>query len=250
MSNELSVGVDLRWSYLIKFPLAKLPEKQEIRFSAFTDEAIAEQRSRERKEGKSFISAGERDGFMSVAIRFTDVTWGEDIYAQIGSHNLAKTEDIPSLTIFSQKIKSSLLFPTSAILGMGVSMWSIYSSTNAGFARVAEKFGSLEQPTAETVQEKLDLLISLTLARRNVDLFPLVSFARGFIVIGVFAALYFLLTISKASFININNYSDRHLGKYGRNYDFIKFGVLAALVVGIVGGVFANKIYDAIKEWF
>ena len=250
MSNELSVGVDLQWSYLIKFPLAKLPEKQEIRFSAFTDEDIAQQRPKERKEGKSFISTGDGGEFISIAIRFTDVTWGEDIYSHMGNYVLAKTESIPRFTSFLRKFKSTSVVGSAALIGMAVSMWSVFSLTSAGVKKVTQKFGSLDAPNLTTSDEKLDLLIGLAVARLNIDVFPFVPFIRGLFLIAILAGVYFLVTTNKASFININSYSDQHLKKYGKNYDFIKYGILVALLVGVTGGIFANKIYDLTRMWW
>jgi len=197
MSNELSVGVDLRWTFLIKFPLAKLPEKQEIRFSAFTDKDIAEQRPKERKEAKTFISAGDQGEFISIAIRFTDVTWGEDIYSHMGNYILAKTEAIPRRTQFFRKFKSTTLLSMSALLGMVVSLWSVFSAMNAGVTKVTQKFGSLDAPTLTTPDEKLDLLIGLAVARLNIDTFPFIPFIRSAMLFGVIVGAYFLEPLTK-----------------------------------------------------
>jgi len=251
MSNELSTGVDLRWNYLIKFPLAKLPEKQEIRFSAFTDQDAAQQKSEKRKETKSFTSTADEDSSLFIAIHFTDVTWGEDIYGHMVTYVIAKTEAISKFASVTRKTRSFLLLPTTAaMVAMITTFWSLYSSTSAGLAKLTEKFGDLEKPSVPTIDAKLDLLLGLALARRNIDIFPIVPFFRAALILGVLFGLYFLVRTVKASFININDYSDRYLVKYGRNYEFIRYGIGATLLVGILGGVFANKIYDVIKGWF
>lgn len=249
LSNELSTGVDLRWSYLIKFPLAKLPEKQEIRFLAFTDKDIEKQKPHERKETKSFVSTGSRDGSLSIAIHFTDVTWGEDIYGHMVNYIVAKTESLPKITTWARKLRSTTILPISGLAGMIALLWAFYSSITSGISRVLKKYGDFEQLKFQTVDEKIDFLVSLAIARRDLDFFPFAAIGRAFLAISVVSATLFLATVTKASFININDYSAQYLKRYGRNFDFIKYGVIAALAVGILSGVFANKVYDLIKTW-
>ncbi|WP_128925437.1 hypothetical protein [Bradyrhizobium guangxiense] len=80
----------------------------------------------------------------------------------------------------------------------------------------------------------LDQIISQRLASQNQA--KLVSFSAKF-------------TATKASFININDFSAQHLRRYGKNFDLIQYGVVLALIIGIAGGIFANRIYDFIKDW-
>ena len=61
--------------------------------------------------------------------------------------------------------------------------------------------------------------------------------------------IFYLFLLRKASFISINDTSQRYLEKYGKNFDFIKYGIFAGLIIATIGGIFANKIYDAIKPW-
>ncbi|WP_426406736.1 hypothetical protein [Bradyrhizobium ganzhouense] len=250
LSNELCTGLDFRWNYLIKFPLAKLPEKQEIRFQAFTDSNIEKQKPRDYKETKTFVSAGDRDGSLSLTINFTDVTWGEDLYSQMVSYIVAKTEPLFKPTLWMRKFRVTSLLPLAMLAGMSASFWGLSSASNAYIARAAERLGGLDHLKLETLNDKVDLLVALGLARRQIDLFPFVAFARGALVIGILSGFYFLAVAAKASFITINDYSSHYLKTYGKNYDFIKYGVIAALLVGIAGGVFANKIYDVTKDWF
>ena len=62
--------------------------------------------------------------------------------------------------------------------------------------------------------------------------------------------LFFVSISRKASFLSLNNHSKRYFEKYNKNYDFLKYGVLAASAVSIISGVFANRIYDVLKGLF
>jgi hypothetical protein len=247
LSNELSVGADLRWTYLIKFPLAKLPEKQEIRFSVFTDKNIAEQKAPEKKKETLFNFGNNENEEISTSVHFTDVTWGEDLYSHIGNYILAKTEDVPKWKSFLLSLRSTSLFSLSAFGGMSIAMWSVYSGITDGLNKITQRFGDLNTLKLNTIDEKLDLLISFGVTRMNTETFPISSMLRSLIFFIAVVGTYFLLTSRKASFININDFSDRHLKKYLSSYEFVRYGVFFALTIGIVGGLFSNRLYDLSK---
>jgi hypothetical protein len=73
-SNDMSVGVDLSVAYLVDF--SGIPEKQEIRFQAFSDLSIKESVNSSNKQNYSNSS-------IEAQINFTNVTWGEDLYRHI-----------------------------------------------------------------------------------------------------------------------------------------------------------------------
>jgi hypothetical protein len=61
-----------------------------------------------------------------------------------------------------------------------------------------------------------------------------------------FVCVFVLLSARKKSFISINEYSARYLKKYGKRYEFIRYGLVVALLVGIVAEIVGNKIYNMI----
>jgi hypothetical protein len=178
MLSELSVGVDLRWGFLIKFPLANAPEKQEIRFSVFTDKDITE-RTRHRDGpdplSKSFFSLAAENEQLSYTIQFTDVTWGEDISAHMANYISSKTEPIPKWKGLVRKTRRSLLFPISIMLSMLITMWSQTQSQRYILQDVHAKYGHLLQELSAkygnvyqaadkmTVDQKLNFLLNTSL---------------------------------------------------------------------------------------
>jgi len=58
-----------------------------------------------------------------------------------------------------------------------------------------------------------------------------------------------MLSIRERSFISLNDVSHRHQKNRHAKYEFVKYGLLVAGVVGVVSGVFAIRIYDLIKDW-
>jgi hypothetical protein len=247
-SSELSVGIDLRWNYLIQFPLAASPEKQEIRFSAFTEKDILEKKPNEDR-GKLFLSADSEKESLSYAIQFTDVTWGEDVSAHIGNYINSKTEPIAKWKAILRKVRHSA-FPYGLLAGATLAMTSALAGIAGGNPAV-QKYFPLEMSLAnlKTIDQKVDFLVDVAATRLLIDPWPVFSSALGRIALWMAAIglAYFLRIIRKASFINLNEHSGRYLSRYERNYDFMKYAMIAGFLVSTGAGIFANRIYDALK---
>lgn len=98
---------------------------------------------------------------------------------------------------------------------------------------------------------KIDFLIRLTLARgQELDpwFFPSL-FGRMLFFVFVLAFLYSALRARRASFVALNAFSERHLHSYSKSYEYLKYGVIIASLVAITTGLFANRLYDAVKPW-
>jgi len=247
MSNEIAVGLDLRWAHLIKFPLADLPEKQEIRFLAFTDRSIREFQSTTKEQRKRFLSSSAEKESLFISIRATDVTWGEDLHSHISKYILGRTEGIPKWKTTIRKWRTTSLVPLSALLSMSIVLVGMLTSLYDRSRKLTGQFGQSDTLKSATEHEKLDFLIQLTLARMRLDDFPIDAVLRGIAATIAFITLYLFLIYRKSSFISINAYSDQYLHDYGKNYDFIRFGILGGAIVSVVSGIFSNRIYDYLK---
>ena len=252
MSNELTVGVDLRWSYLIQFPLTQAPEKQEIRFVVFTNKSAIE-RKLDKKPNKSFLLVGSSEEKLAYSIEFTDVTWGEDLSSQIASYILSKTESVPRWKIYLRGLRSSLAFPLAALASVLVFMWSILS-IDRELSENIRKYMPIDKAIEkfQNVDQKLDFIVAMTADRLiNPPSLTIIfwMFAKTIVITLAVVLFYFVLTTRKASFINLNDYSERYLKQHGRNYEFIKYSLIIGSIISIATGIFSNRLYDAIKTW-
>lgn len=247
LSNEIAVGLDLRWTHLIKFPLAELPEKQEIRFLAFTDRSIREFQSITKEQRKLFLSSNAEKESLSISIRSTNVTWGEDLHSQISKYILGRTESTPKWKTTIRGWRSTAAVPISAALSMMLLLVGVLASLFDRSRKLLGQFGQTETLKTATEGEKLDLLIQLALARLRFDDFPVDAIFRGGAVVIAAVALYLFLAVRKSSFISLNSFSDQYLANYGRNYDLIRYGILGSAIVSIVSGIFSNRLYDYLK---
>ena len=185
ISTEASVGADVRWGYLIKFPLAGLPEKQEIRFAAFTDrQIIGGVRTINSRNARSFLSLREGEEWLYYSVGFTNVTWGEDISATLSSYISGKTEALPRWKSYIRNLPVSIGLPfvfsmavfTSMIISLKTSVSTLNQSQDFLFA----KYGDPNNLVAKlnSIDKKLEFLVVATVIRFKPDFFPLLPFAK------------------------------------------------------------------------
>jgi len=251
MTNELAVGIDLKWTYLVHFPLAKLPEKQEIRFVAFTRNEAAERKS-DQKPSKSFLSLDSEQERLAYFIHFTDVTWGEDISAHLTSYITSKTEAIPKWKVTLRKIRSAVIFPVAMLLGIFAAVWSFSGTLSVNTDKLIKQYGVLTgiPSRLQDISQKIDFLVDLSITRLLIEIPFVTPLLKVVFVYVLFVASFYVVLVRKASFISINDHSRQYLEKYGKNFEFIKYGIGAGLIIGIIGGVFSNRIYDLMNSWF
>ena len=83
LQQQVSYGVQLEWSYLVKFPNSDVPEKQQISFSAYTG---LRDKSAVRYDKDPFAqlinpSLNPSRARISYRIDYTERTWGNDLEA-------------------------------------------------------------------------------------------------------------------------------------------------------------------------
>jgi hypothetical protein len=247
-SNELSVGVDLRWSYLIQFPLAPSPEKQELRFLAFTKKDIV-QKKPEPESKKSFIADAENER-LAYSIHFTDVTWGEDLSAHIGNYITSKTAPLSKWNMTLNKMRSTATLPLAlAAVFILMSVVFLFSSLDSELG--LEKYQPLARASEKlkTTEEKLDFIVAYQLANvaQKSSIFIIRPFFRSALLVVAAMMIFFVITIRKASFIKLNESSERYYNIYNKNYEYIKYSLIIGSLISIASGMFANRLYDAVK---
>jgi hypothetical protein len=161
LSNVESVGVELVWTFLVKFPTSRNPEKQEIRFVSKTAELD------DHKMGKKgplhFIDklAIESEE-MTVDIFYSNVTWGEDLMQVISNH---VNGWFPHRSLIWQRVATlsvRLSAPVLVILFMISSSLSLDRAFKIRVVSISEQAGKLaDLPVSiELLNKKIDVLIN------------------------------------------------------------------------------------------
>jgi hypothetical protein len=86
ISSFECIGVELAWTFIVKFPTSKTPEKQENRFVARSALLDEQDRKSDRNPYAFFVPLRITDEEMLVEIFYSNITWGEDLLQVISNH--------------------------------------------------------------------------------------------------------------------------------------------------------------------
>jgi len=236
MSRTVSVGADIIWTFLIKFPSKATPEKQEIRFRAFTYKAFQSGKP-ENYNRDRFLAEGDEDLFYSV--QYTDLTWGEDISNHITNLIESSFIDYSRTKKWAQRLYSRVGW----ILGMVV-----FVSLFVYFVNPADPDRLLVLQSARDVgadvNTKLDALIDSQILQINSSKY---IFIKPFVIVALFYIMTFMGLSRRMSYLRLNDFSNEYASRRIRKYEIMKYGVMLASLVGMLAGIFSNKLYDLLK---
>jgi hypothetical protein len=246
ISSRIAIGLDLGWTHLIQFPNVKVPEKQEIRFRAFTDLRAASQKPN-AKASTFFLASSEQKQELYFSVSFTDLTWGEDMANHVSTFVRSKTRRLDWITRIVRSVDVKTLTPLIFTFGM---FGSLYFSERDNFSQqVLEKYRVTRPENLSRLDTngRLSFLVDATAAQllRNKDfLWPIIKLFALFFLLSF---MMWALGARKASYISLNEHSEAYFSRINHRFEIVKYGVVLASVVGIVGGIFANTIYDYLK---
>jgi hypothetical protein len=110
VSTRVAVGIDISWTYLIKFPNSKTPERQEIRFRAFTDNRAVTEKP-PAKASKGFFKSTDHVEELFFSVSFSDLTWGEDISNHMSAFISSKTSRHGWMTRLIKSVDAKIILP-------------------------------------------------------------------------------------------------------------------------------------------
>jgi hypothetical protein len=245
LSQEQTLGADLKLTYLVRFSGAEQPEKQDIRIEIFSNYHPTFRRS---------FSPGPK---LAYAIEATNVTWGEDI-----SNHLDKA--IGQLTVedgFSRLLRlMERGIETFWIqIGMAVLIFSVliaifattvpvvihdlqFKPTKSQLDQLATSFG------LDLINKKLDILLRLD-APESPSPSPLYVAAhdpRSYLflasLIFIASSIWLIRRYGRVRIVACNRYTTTKLQTLLKTRENIKWTVVAALFVGIVAGLVATRL--------
>ena len=241
LSNSETVGAEILWTFIVKFPTSQVPEKQEIRFVARTKDLDTTNHSKRRLERFLFPNSEQ----MNLDIFYTNVTWGEDLMVVVSNHILSAFK---TRFRFISKLVRILLLLISPILTLVVLISTSYFLSRDITDRVnglrsdLAKLNPKAPITIDTLNTKLDML--LRWSAKEINLLPgiptMVLFALGIIAImGAFAALPLVIP---RSFIVLNDISAKRHKEYVQFRYLILVLICLSFAVGTAASILADKI--------
>lgn len=233
-----STGIEVKWTYVIKFPGKDLPEKQDItlrldeRGTRFV--TIGLQLGRERTGGVS--------GLIEYSISHTERTWGDDIESILRQ----EIEQITSKTKWYESyLDNTLMFLASALLLAGF-LFPDYMNDRLqarSLANIEPVILQISNPDAVSkldVPQKLDLLIKLVDPRNGVSKVG-IKYRVACAVAGFFlmSLCVYWSGIRRASFVVLTKEAENHraktLRKEQRRLLFMALSFMASIATGVLG---------------
>jgi len=241
MMSVLTESVRMSLSYLIRFGETEIPMKQDVIFFA---SSIFSYR---RNSNNLFYRIEPSFSQLSIRIRSNSFTWAEDLSGHFGRYLDSKYTKPNLYTKLYRSIRdfvSILMLPVFFMFSF-ISVYIEYLQSDKH--KLVESINSMiKSGRGLSDSEKIDLLLrNVALTEISPSLFWNVSMSA---VATILLYLLFLSSVLfvKDSYVSLNEYSILSYGKKERSKRNILYGVVGALVISVVGGVFGNAIWN----WF
>lgn len=247
--KQIPIGVKIIWDYLIKFPAKKLPEKQQITFSAQISPSKDKQSKHPRNKLEYYILStiiGETErSSLNYQIDHTERTWGDDIETIISNQ--------VNEVIRGSQFKDTLFNLSRLILVLMVFMFStiypIYadvSDTNKIMSEALTNYSALGDTVGSTingVNKKLDHIASMIeiLGRRNENKVGIFLFIFG----GPFFAIILLRLTRKDtySFLVFSKESEKNRKLKLEQERRSTWILIGSFVLSVLAGIIGNYSY-------
>ncbi len=238
----LSVGVDMTMSFLVYFGDNIEPEKQDVRFYAFSDESY-----------KYFLKPKHKwlyGPIISSSISSSNLTWAEDMEGHIGRH----IDSALKTSLFSKFVSylDDKSFPALAVAGPATILFAILVLLNFSSSHnniLQNEFNILANDnTLDAISKKINIIMQIV---NRKDEMPrhFVPMTVGLIALLVFmtASMFSESLVKKfcKSFVIFNDHTKTSASKY-----FSKNQWLTRSLVTLLAGIPVGLLVAYIKGFF
>lgn len=240
--NELKIvrteSVKIVWTYLVNFPNKNIPEKQEIELMVYNDNS-------DDKENDSFLSKIFTMSRVTLEIRHTERTWGDDLFTILEREIISIFEKKDSL----RKLKKfTILIFAIFFITLGL-LLPEYMQGIIREKEILDIYGEYSKMSGQSIKDmtlnlKIDLIIRLIDPVNKIyqlpEIYRIISMIFAF---GLSFFTYFIFLKNKISFILITKKDKDDKDNYDKkekNSLIIKIiGYLFAIFIGVAG----NYVY-------
>lgn len=243
LSKELTIGADLRLTYLVRFSGADKPEKQDIRIELFSNSLP--------RNFPGLVRSRE-EPLLKFTVETTNLTWGEDISHHLNtalSHLLV--EDLFSrIGYFVWKYTEgpfAVLFATAGLM-MFTAGWIASGKLVHNSGLLETRLKDLTNDTGiSLINKKLDILLMREYPEPlSAIIFRLAHSPRTYGLLASLALVVFSIWLirhfGQIRFVACNRYTAGELEAHASTRDNIRWAVMAALFVGVLAGVLATRL--------
>jgi hypothetical protein len=249
ISDVKTIAVEINWTFLITFPSAKAPEKQEIKFVARTKQldSFETKGSERRRKVKFFDQLKIQEEDFYIEVYYSNMTWGEDMMNLVANH-VGST--------FSRRSRAfpntiNVLVKFAPVIAMMVFFYTTLQILRSSIFKI-------DNPFRERWRELAEAPVDMNLLNRKLDLaffdrfsssiFSYWDFSLPVIfTVLVVIPIFFLEYTLRRSFVELNIYTSKARKKYYESRTFVIAGLIITFLIGVAGNVFAAPIVSYLK---
>jgi hypothetical protein len=248
-----TIGISIVWIFLIQFPHSKIPEKQAIRFRAFSRRRLEEERFNARFSDFDELSS------MQIEIEHTEVTWGDDVFNHLDREIVALRDDPAILEVISIRLNRALqsgytiLMYFSLVFVLLFSDWRRHYQVSAQL--IKEKIAELSK-TADPIAaigQKLDFYFGEVAANSGSYFFVIVFEFALFILLLVAANSLsdsFRTVALRPPSVILNSATRKLVEKQKQDRDLWIGVILVAFIINVLAALALNPIAPYIFSLF
>lgn len=250
VSQDISTGFRINFTYLIQFPYKKNPERQDILVEAQTIPQGITSTNTPKSVRAIIIPINADFGSLKMEIQHSDITWGEDIYNLISNHVLSR---FPPRKVWIDRLRLYFL-PFSPPLVLICVMFGVtYNEAKSGIGARAylqeqmERFSQVSGNIRD-LEEKINSLINyyiLINASKNLSILLTLFIAPACSLF----ALYFLLRLRSQPYVILNSATELYVVKKDKLRSVVKSVLLAGFILSALAGAFGNAIYSRLPNF-
>jgi hypothetical protein len=248
VNGLMSVGVELKWTCLIKFRGKNIPERQAIHVGFSTDI--------KKEYSESVLSymfkIGGYNSPISIRIEHTDRTWGVDIDNLLRGHLNSIKVQSGDLYNFMCKYRAIILAAifllVSVVIIYHVDRWNI-SVKNAAWGEQLRVWSSIASNSMELLLSKLDYYIEKD-RRSSSDGFSFLYTMMTVLFSGFFwiiSVAYVDATLVRRSHIIITSVDSKsyslRIKRIEKNFAIYLMACVSAIILSIVANVITNRMF-------
>lgn len=242
-SDVLSNGIEIIWTYLVKFPGKTIPEKQEILFSAKTESA----RRKDLPKILAFDIPFPDPGLLRVKIMYTELTWGQDLLTHISSKI---QRNFKRLSIIQEYVRPlTILFAPIVWFLSLVSLFAIPELTRHTAVQHSREQVLLQVNKAtefsDLVLKKLDYLMQEYLVSTSFFSLPNMAAFAGIILFNV--AIFLFIIRRSRNFVILNEKTKIAYEDYKGRQRNQFIAALITFTLGVASSIAANQLGGWLK---
>jgi hypothetical protein len=236
LSSFEAVGIDLIWTFVVKFPTSSTPEKQEIRFQARTEDL--ERKERKLKNIGFFESVEARDESMCVEILYSNITWGEDLLQLVSGH--VSSSFAPSSKMWRKLSNMSirLAAPIVTLLFMVSLMVQMSGLEFNGYRAIKSLKNTTDAASVDIINKKVDILIQYEMGKAFI-MPTIITVCGAVLVILGFGMIEYVLP---RSYLLVNDFTEGKRKRYLARKNIVLVGTILSLFIGTLSSILATYI--------